>query len=162
MEEERVFTEEEKILTEIKTVDTLFDGGVRVTLPAPVFLRLFRKKTIDIVLRRPKCEVLYRISSLSLQMMLRATELEVDTIGDAHRLVTECMRPTSRIIAYAVRSSYLTGSMPNRIIARYLRKRLDTRELAELWTIVVGLSGIQDFSNTIRSMSTMRMTMPKT
>lgn len=161
MEEKKEYTEAEKLLTEIKTVETLLDRGVRVTLPAPFLLRLFRKRTIDVVLTRPTCEVVYRISGLYLQMKAMATRLEVELIDEAQLLVNECMRPASRIVAYAVKPKYTASGLINRMIARFLRKRLDTRELAELWTIVVGLSGTQDFSNIIRSMSAMRMTIPR-
>lgn len=162
MEEEKVLTEAEQLITEIKTVETLLDRGVRVELPAPFFLRLLRKKTISFILKRPTSETIYRISGLYLQMKLGTTMVEVDTIDQSHKLIAECMIPASRIIAYAIAAHYSPLSIRNKFIARYLRRHLDTRQLAELWMIVVNLSGVQDFCNIIRSMSTMRMTIPRT
>jgi hypothetical protein len=162
MEDEKVPAEAGQLVTEIKTVETLLDRGVRVELPAPFLLRLFGKKTVSFILKRPTSETMYRISGLYLQMRLGTTKVEVDTIDESHRLIAECMVSASRIIAYSIAPHISPLSVRNRFIARYLRRRLNTRELAELWMIVVNLSGVQDFCNTIRSMSTMRMTIPRT
>lgn len=162
MEEEKILSEAEQLITEIKTVETLLDRGVRVELPAPFLWRLLGKKKIGFVLRRPTSETIYRISGLYLQMRLGTTKVEVETIDESHRLISECMIPASRIIAYSIAPHISPLSARNRFIARYLRRHLDTRGLAELWMIVVNLSGVQDFCNTIRSMSTMRMTIPRT
>lgn len=161
MEEEKTLSEEEQFVTEIKTVETLLDRGVRVELPAPFLFRLFRKKTFGFILKRPTSETIYRISGLYLKMRLGSTKVDVETIDDSHRLISECMIPASRIIAYAVAPSYSPVSFRNKFIARYLRRHLDTRSLAELWMIVVNLSGVHDFCNIIKSMETMRMTIPK-
>lgn len=142
---------------EIKTVDTLISRGVRVEIPAPQLLKWFGKKTISIVVRRPTGMQLLEISKLYLQMKQRATTVEPETMAEAHNLVVECLIPASRIIAYGAGYS---GWM-NRIIARHIRKHMDMRHIAELWTMITSLSGVHDFSNIIRSMQGMRMTMPR-
>ena len=55
-------TEQKALETEIKTVDTLLDQGVRVDLPAPRILRWLGKPVLRLILRRPNSETLYRIS----------------------------------------------------------------------------------------------------
>lgn len=160
--EEQKMTEQQALDTEIKTVDTLLDRGVQVDLPAPRLLRLFGKKTVSFTIKRPDGETLYRISGLYLRMKRAATSVDAETIDEAHQVIHECMIPASRIIAYGIASYYTPLGLRNRLLARYLRRHMDTRMLAELWMMVCSLTGPHDFINIIRSMSGMRITKPKT
>lgn len=150
------------IETEIRTIDTLLRQGVRVTLPAPWWLRCMGKKNVSLIVRMPDNETMLRISRLYLKMKQKATTLEAETIGEAHQIVAECMIPASRIIAYAVKPYVTPLGLRNRLLARYIRRHTNAREMAELWMIVVGMAGPHDFCNTIRSMSGMRTTKPRT
>lgn len=155
-------TEQKALETEIKTVDTLLDQGVRVDLPAPRILRWLGKPVLRLILRRPNSETLYRISGLYLRMMRQATTLEPGTLGESHQLIHECMLPASQIVAYGIAPYFRPSGIGNRLLAHYLRKHLDTRAMAELWMMVTSLSGAHDFCNFIRSMSGMRITTPRT
>lgn len=155
-------TEERKIETEIRTIDTLLDRGVRVDIPAPRLLRLFGKRAISLVVKTQDSETILRISGLYLRMRRRATRIDATTLDEAHLMTVECMRPASRIVAYGI-APYLTPlGLRNRLLAWYLRRNLSVRCLTELWVMVASLSGAHDFPNFIRSLSGMRMTMPMT
>lgn len=158
---EQQLTERQALEAELKTVDTLLDRGVQVDLPAPRFLRLFGKKRISFTVHRPDSETLLQISGLYLKMKGTATTLEPETLDEAHLMICECMKPASRIVAYGIIPYCTPLGIRNRLLARYLRRRLDTRQMMELWTMVASLSGAHDFSNYIRSISTVRMTKPK-
>lgn len=160
--EEQKLTEQQALDTEIKTVDTLLSRGVQVDLPAPWLLRLFGKKTVSFTVKLPDSETLYQISGLYLRMKRAATTVDAKTLDEAHLMIRECMIPASRIIAYGIAPYCTPLGIRNRLLARYLRRRMDTRMLAELWMMVCGFSGPHDFINIIRSMSGMRMTKPKT
>lgn len=148
--------------TEIKTVETLLDKGVQVPIPAPLWLRWLGKKFFSFVVRRPDSETLWQISGLYLKMKRTATTLEPDTLDETHLMIHECMVPASRIVAYGIMSYCTPLGLRNRLLAGYLRRHLDTRQMMELWTMVASLSGAHDFSNYIRSMSGIRITKPKT
>ncbi len=160
--EEQKLTEQQTLDTEIKTVDTLLSRGVQVDLPAPWLLRLFGKKTIPFIVSLPDSETLLQISGLYLRMKKAATTVDAETIDEAHLLIHECMIPASRIVAYGMMSYCSPLSLRNRLLARYLRRHLDTRTMAELWMMICSMSGPHDFIHFIRSMSGMRTTKPRT
>ena len=160
--EEQKLTEEQALDTEIKTVDTLLNQGVQVDLPAPWLLRLFGKKTIPFIISLPDSETLLQISGLYLKMKKAATAVDAETIDEAHLVIHDCMIPASRIVAYGMMSYCTPLSLRNRLLARYLRRNMDTRMLAELWMMICSMAGAHDFIHIIRSMSAMRTTKPRT
>lgn len=147
---------------EIKTVETLLDKGVRVEIPAPFFLRWFKKKTLNLVVKRPSSQTLYTISGMYMKMKQECNNMEASNIEEAHQLLINCMIPSSRIIAYGIAPYCTSTGLRNRILAWYLRKHLNTRQLADLLSIVISLSGVHDFCNIIRLITGLRMTMPRT
>lgn len=160
--EEKQLTEQQALDTEIKTVETLLDRGVQVDLPAPRVLRLFGKKKVSLTVSRPDSETLLQISGLYLKMKKAATDIDAETIDEAHLMIHECMVPASRIVAYGMKPYCTPLGLRNRLLARYLRRHLDTRMMAELWMMICSMAGAHDFINFIRSMSGMRTTKPKT
>lgn len=159
---EKELTEKQRIETEIKTVGTLLDRGVKVPVPVPRLLRWLGIRQLTFTVKRPSSATIFEISGLYLQMKQRAATLEPETFDESHQLVHDCMIPASRIVAYAIRPYCTPLGWRNRLLAWYLRRQLDTRQMAELWVMVSSLSGVHDFSNYIRSMSGMRITMPGT
>lgn len=159
---EKEFTEKQKIETEIKTVGTLLDQGVKIPVPAPRWLRWLGIRQINLTVKRPSSATMFEISALYLKMKQKAQTLEPETFDESHQLVQDCMVPASRIVAYAIRPYCTPFGWRNRMLAWYLRRKLDTRQMAELWVMVSCLSGVHDFSNYIRSMAGMRITMPRT
>lgn len=160
--EEQKLTEEQALDAEIKTVDTLLDRGVQVDLPARRLLRVFGKKTISFTVSRPNSETLLQISGLYLRMKKAATTVDAETIDEAHLMIHECMIPASRIVAYGMKPYYTPLGLRNRLLARYLRRNMDTRMLAEFWMMTCSMAGAHDFINVIRSMPVMRTTKPRT
>lgn len=146
---------------EIRTVETLLDKGVRVDLPAPFLLRLLGKPTVSLVVKRPSSQTLYTISGMYMKMKKQCGDLEAGSVDEAHRLLSTCMIPVSRIVAYGIASACTPAGIRNRILAWYLRRSLNTRQMADLISIVITLSGVHDFCNTIRLIANLRMTMPK-
>ncbi|MDR2968292.1 MAG: hypothetical protein LBV32_01655 [Tannerellaceae bacterium] len=147
---------------EIRTVETLLDKGVRVEIPAPCLFRWFGKKTFNLLVKRPTSQTLYTISGMYMEMKKENEKLEAGSIGEAHELLVNCIIPVSRIIAYGIASYWTSAGIRNRLLAWYLRRYLNTRQLADLTSIVITLSGVHDFCNTIRLITGLRMTMPKT
>jgi hypothetical protein len=143
---------------EIKTVDTLLDKGVRVAIPAPFFLRLFRKRSITVNVKRPVLGNMLRISKLYLQMKVEANE---NDLGGWIKTLETCAVPVSRICAIGMLRGRYSGWLFTKPLARYLRWNMTTRDLANLAAILVSLSGYQDFTNTIKLLGLMRMTQPK-
>ena len=154
-------TEQQALNEELKTVDTLLNKGVQIPIPAPFWLRWLGKKYCVLTVSLQDSDTLLRISRLYLKMKQAATTLEPDTLDETHLMICECMIPASRIVAYGILPYSTPLGIRNRLLARYLRRKLNTRQMAELWMMVASLSGAHDFSNFIRSMSGIRITKPK-
>jgi len=144
--------------TEIKTVDTLLDKGVRVPIPAPFLLRVFGKRSISFAVRRPVLGNMLRISKLYARMNVKADD---GNLGAWIATLQTCAVPISHICALGVLRGRYTGALFMRPLARYLRWHMTTRDMASLAAILVSLSGYQDFTNTIKFIGLMRMTQPK-
>lgn len=144
--------------TEIKTVDTLLDKGVRVPIPAPFFMRVFGRKSINFSVRRPVLGNMLRISKLYAKMNIDA---DANDLGAWIATLQTCAVPISHICALGMLRGRYTGALFMRPLARYLRWHMTTRDMASLAAILVSLSGYQDFLNTIRFLGLMKMTQPK-
>lgn len=138
---------------EIKTVDTILDKGVRVPVPAPFFLRVFGKKVIYVVVRRPTLSILLLISKIYIKMNVDLNETNWQKWIE---VFTKSVYPTARIVALGM----LRQRLFHRLFARYLVKHIDAKYQAELASMLVSLSGVQDFTNTIRFIGEMKITAP--
>lgn len=158
---EKQTTEQQALEAELKTVDSLLDRGVQVCVPAPRLLRWLGKPVLAFTVARPDTETLLQISGLYLRMKRASTTLDAETLDSAHLMIYECMRPASRIVAYAIMPYCTPFGIRNRLLAWYLRRNMDTRLMAELWMMVASLSGAHDFCNFIRSIAGVKITTPK-
>lgn len=113
-------------------------------------------------MKNPTNRTMLRISRLYLQIQKAADNLEPETIGEAHHLMLACSEHVSRVVAYAMIQSNVGGWLFNRWLAWWLRGALDNRQIAEMCSLVVSLAGAHDFLNSIRSISSLRITMPRT
>lgn len=144
---------------EIKTVDTLLDKGVRVQIPAPLFFRIFGKKQISVVVRRSVMANMLLISKKYIGMNL-ADDFG-DDFGQWTKIFVSTCKPVSEIVAIGMLSRPLSAWLFAKPLARYLRRSVNSRELASIAAMLVTLNGVQDFLNTIRFLRTMRITKPR-
>jgi hypothetical protein len=145
---------------EIKTVDTILDKGVRVPIPAPFFLRLFFVKSIPVVVKRPVIGNMLRISKMYLKMNIHEGEIEQGEWRDWIKIFERTAVPASRIVAIGMLRGKWRGWLFNRPLGWWLRWKLNSREIAEIAAMLVSLSGVQDFMNTITFLGGMKMTAP--
>lgn len=145
---------------EIKTVDTILDQGVRVPIPAPFLFRLVGKKTINVVVRRPVIGNMLRISKMYIKMGIGENEIEEGEWRDWIKLFEKTAVPASRIVAVGMLRGKWRGWLFARPLAYWLRWKVNSREIAEMAAMLVSLSGVQDFMNTIKFLQGMKMTAP--
>ena len=152
--------QENKKEIEIDVAESLLDTGLLVTIPAPWIMRLFRIKKIPIRFYRPVYAQLLRISKLYVQMNIDLEKLES---GEAIAAITEVAKNgvrASRVIAMGLIRSATLSFFFHRFIARYLRNRMDAKTMAELTKLLVALSGAAHFTNIIRSIAHLNVTIP--
>lgn len=143
---------------EIKTVDTIMDKGVRAPIPAPLFLRLLGIRNIRVTVKRPTINSMLRISRMYLSLGIKD-----DTKDWPEWMATMAAtgKPVSRIVAVGILRDTLLCSLFSRPLAAYIREHMDMRQQAELAVLLVTLSGVQDFMNTIKFLRLMRITEPR-
>lgn len=144
---------------EIKLVDTILDKGVRVSIPAPLFLRLFGLKTVPVIIRRPVLGNMLRISKMYLQMNAPG-DFGCD-INTWISVFEKTCKPVSRIVAIGILRGRFIGWLLCKPFAAYLRWKLNSGELARIASILVVASGVQDFLNTIKFLRAMKITEPR-
>lgn len=146
---------------EINAAELLLDKGVRVELRAPFFMRWICKN-IGVTVRRPVLGTMMRISRLYLKLGIDISKVDAGDMHEAHRLLTEHGDTICRIVATGMIRGRLSGWMFARPLGWYLRWHSDALKLAKLSVLLIELSGVQHFTNTIRFLAAMRMTAPKT
>lgn len=143
--------------TEKKAANILLERGVKVSIKAPLFFRLFGKKTINVVVKAPTLYTLIRIADESLTIDV---ELEKDIdLKNAISIVSLHGKTMSKIVALAVlnsrRKQWRVG-----LLATFLRKNIDVKELFYIYQLILLYGGYEDFINIIRFTQTTRITKP--
>lgn len=141
--------------------DTILQRGVKVKIPSPFFLRLFRKKHINITVSSPFEGTLHRIASYYLSTGITADQLEGITIEKALALNKQHGVTISRAIAVAILNGYVSGWLFTKLLAHYLRWHLKPVEMYTLVSLLIIHGGIQDFTNTTKSVRMMTITAKK-
>lgn len=135
--------------TQARAAGVLLEKGVRVRCAAaPLLLRLFGLKKVDIILRQPTLADLIRTSEIIVKMGLDPADLDGMTLGDSFRLVAGHGREALRVLAIVCGPKWI----PESLYARWLGRHLNGPEFAEAWTVFVVMSGVSDFIGTIRLM----------
>lgn len=143
---------------EIKTVDTILDKGVRVPIPAPLFLKIFGKRFVYVTVRRPTIASMLMISKLYLQLKVKEDETDWSSWM---MTMAATGKEVSRIVAVGMLRGRLRSRLFGKQLAWYMRGNMDMKQLAEIAVILVTLSGVQDFMNTIKFLRLMKITEPR-
>ncbi|WP_298063682.1 hypothetical protein [uncultured Rikenella sp.] len=137
--------------TQMRAADTLLEQGVRVPCaPAPLFFRLFGRRTFHLTLHQPTLVTLLRISRLIVATGLSASDFEKLTLDKAYA-ITACHGDAALdILAEAVRGRRTW--IPRRLLVRWLGHRLTPAAFAQVWAVFVRICGVADFTTSIRLM----------
>lgn len=141
--------------------DTILQRGVKVKIPAPFVLRLFRKKHIHLILKSPYEGTMHRVASYYLSTGITTDALEGITLEKALELQAKHGKTISKAIAVALLNGYVKGWLFTKMLAHYLRWHLKPEELFTLTTLIVVHGGVQDFINTTKSVRKLTLTAPK-
>ncbi|WP_312207682.1 hypothetical protein [Empedobacter sp.] len=142
---------------EERAANIILKRGVKVPVTAPLFLRLFGKKKINLVVKALSIYTLKRVAVHYLQMQIKSTE-EM-TIPEGFEIIQLHDKAVSKIIAESILNNrWLKFLVP--FVAYWLRGGLQATELFSLFQLVIVYGGIHDFINTIRLTEATRITMP--
>jgi len=151
----------EQLHTEKFAADTILQKGVQVKIPAPFFLKVFGKKTINLKITSPLEGTMHRVASYYLRTGITFDMLEGITTEEALLLQVKHGKTISKAVAVAVLNGYWSGKLFTRPLAWYLRWHLKSKELFALTTALLIYGGVQDFMNTTKSVRKMKLTTPR-
>lgn len=145
---------------EYNAAKTLLDRGIKVPVTAPLWLRVFGKRTVTMTVRQPYLGTLYRISMLYLSMNI--TDEQLENIGDENpsNLFISHGRKLAGIAAQAILNGKWAGKLFGGVLTRYLYWKLSPIALLTIARTLVSLSGTEAFTNTIKLARSMKMTAP--
>ena len=146
---------------EQRAAKALLERGVKISLTAPAILRLIGKKTVGFTVRQPTLGNLYRIAEVYLSMGIEVDSLDNMNMDQGYKLVSQHGKKMCEIAAHSILNNYLLGRYFLKPLARLLFKRATPSEIYTIFYAIVVFGGVADFSNTIRLISTMRVTMPR-
>jgi hypothetical protein len=148
------------IETEARAAEAILDKHLRIDLPAPWLLRIFRKKTVPFLFRRPVAAQLLDMSAMYVRMNIDLKVLESGEVGVLFEHIAKHAVTSSRIIARGLIRSRLAAFFLVRPLAGYIMRHMDMQSLAELTKMIIFLSGGENFPPIIRSIAFMRITAP--
>jgi hypothetical protein len=141
--------------------DTILQRGVKVKIPAPFLLRIFRKKTINVIISSPFEGTMHRVASYYLSTGITFDILEGITVETGIELYAKHGKTISKAVAVAILNGYVKGWLFTKPLAWYLRWHLKPIQLFALTTTLIVYGGVQDFINTTKSVRRMTLTQPK-
>jgi len=147
----------ENISIELKAAETLLDIGVKLSVKAPMFLRVFGKKTISLTIKNPYQGTNIRAGILYLKAQKNG--IHADNMTEALRV----RQRNSKLIARAVAVYILRGRLASwlfaRLLATWLINGVAEKTLLNIMNVTIA-NGIEDFMTTIRLTAHLKMTAP--
>ena len=144
-----------EMATEKKAANILLKRGVNVPVTAPLFLRLFGKKTINLVVSAPTTYILISIAEKYLSMRIENTKDL--TLPESFILLKNHAKTMSEIVSVCILNNE-KKLWRHKFLASFIRKRLTAEELSYLFHLIIIYGGVEDFINTIRLMEAVRIT----
>lgn len=149
----------------------LLDRGIAFAIPAPWWMVVVGKKSVNITVKR-----LYLGTMLHLSTLERIAPLELMTVPDDHRsliadmdakplsipiadIITQSV-PVCRAIAACLLNSRTKIALFSKLLGRHLRRSCTPDQLQELamWLFVYGRT--ESFTTTTKFLERMKMTKP--
>lgn len=139
----------------------ILESGVRVPIPAPLFLRVFGKKQVKITIRQPYMGTLMHISRLATAKGFTLVDIDQGDEEALHKLAANHAKTMARIVAVAMLNRKALIMLFSRLLGSWLLWKLKPPKLTEIVMTLVLLCGYQDFTSSIRLIRRLRMTKPK-
>lgn len=143
--------------TEKRAANIILERGVSVPVEAPLFLKLFGKKTVNLTVKAPSIYTLGRIAERYLSLEIETT---VDlTLPESFELLKKHNKAFAEIIAEAILSKRSQKKYVG-VLAWWLCGHISASQLCSLFQLIIMYGGIEDFISTIRLTEATRITMP--
>lgn len=142
---------------ELKAAKILLKRGVKVPVTAPLFFRIFGKKTINLVITAPNLYTLIKIAEIFCEMRIKETKDL--SFAESFELLKAHHKQMITIVALAtLNDKKKHWRLP--FLRRTLVKRLNAETLSYLFFLIIAYGGVEDFINTIRLAEVTKITKP--
>lgn len=135
---------------ELHATETLLQRGVRVKVRAPLCLRMFGKKTFDLVLWTPTAGSLMRMGEWYLKCQLSIEKLESLSIEEAMSFQVKYGKFIYNALACLFLGNKLLTKVFLKPYSNWLKEYMTTQEALTLLQLVILHGGLEDFMNTTR------------
>lgn len=142
--------------TEKHAAEILLDRGVAWPIVAPLFLRLFGKKTIAISVKALKLGTLLELSRLYTSLGITEADFK-----SQHELIQKNLKTVCIIVAIAILNSKIRIKLFAKPFAGFIERQFTANMLLEVMIFIATYSGVGSFSNTIRLLGDLSITAPK-
>lgn len=158
-------------IIEQAAAQALLDRGAAFHIPAPLLFRIFGKKKIRIVVRRLRLGTLLYLDEIPGLNELKPLPVGKDAEGVIeemggkaasvdYQILLENIDTVTGAVAACLLNSKWKIKVFRRVLARYLKTKLDNDQLQELVMWILVYSRAESFMNTIRYLWMMKMTSP--
>lgn len=143
--------------TELKAAKILLKRGVKVPVTAPLFFRIFGKKTINLVITAPTLFTLIKIAEKFCEMRIK--DLKDLSLSSSFELLKLHHKTMLEIVGISIlNDKKKLWRLP--FLVRLLKNSLDAETLSYLFYIIIAYGGVEDFINTIRLAEVTKITKP--
>lgn len=146
---------------ELKATDAILQRGVRVRARAPLFLRLFCKRTIVLKLRPPTGGAYLRMGRWFLKCQLSMNDLEKLSVEDALLFQVRYADYVYKALACVFLVDKRLTKLFLKPYASYLREAMPVKEALALLQLTILQGGVEDFMTTTRFIRAKMITMIK-
>lgn len=134
---------------ELKATETLLDKGVKIYFKAPLFFRIFRKKTIVLRLRNPSIGTTVRCSNYYLKVGLTPEQSKSVEFNELLKAQATKSYLFARLVACAIINNRFWGWLLTKPLAYYIMGNIEMKHLCKLVEILIIQGGVEDFTNII-------------
>lgn len=149
----------DSLAAEARELDTLTEQGLSFTTPKRSFLRHWGKPERTFTIQQPYLGTLDVLSKQYIQMGISETVLSQDPMVESRKLARYAPI-CARIVAISVLNSYWKIKLFTPLLASYFLWRVNPKTLWKFTSLILELSNMGDFINSIRFLSTARTTDP--
>lgn len=149
-------SKKEDELIEKLVPEMLLKRGVKVNVRAPLFLRIFGKKELELTMYQPTSRTLLRIARVYLEIAPVEDKAKLTTIMNYY---VEHSKKVHRVISLGFLNNP-RKMWRTKILAWYLSRTLSEQHFLYLFQILILHGGVEDFLNTIRLIGETRITKP--
>lgn len=152
----RKMSKKEEVLIEKLAPQMLLKRGVKVSVRAPLFLRIFGKKEIELTMYQPTSRTLLKIAHAYLDIAPVDGDVKLTSLM---KYYVKHSKSVHRVVSLGF-LNHPRKMWRTKILAWYLSRTVSEQHFLYLFQILILHGGVEDFLNTIRLIEETRITKP--